>query len=118
MCVQRKRSILLEGMQSGERTTELHQAAAFAKSAQIDSGEAELLDQRGDTVVGFGVVAGEEYDLPTGGMPRVRHRTSSACAASAGVPADASGPRRSRTEAMKAGPRRFDRTTRYPAATA
>src|SRR5260370_39905944 len=68
MCVQRKRSILLEGMQSGERTTELHQAAAFAKSADVDSGEAELLDQRADTAVGLGVVPGEEHDLPTGGM--------------------------------------------------
>ena len=72
MCLQRKLSILLEGMEPGEGTTELHQAAAFAQSANVDGGEAELLDQRGDTVVGFGVVAGEEHDLPTGGMAGVR----------------------------------------------
>ncbi len=49
MCLQRKLSILLKGMQPGEGTTELHQAAAFAQSANVDGGEAELLDQRGDT---------------------------------------------------------------------
>jgi len=59
-------------MEPGEGTTDLHQAAAFAQSAQVDSGEAELLDYRGDTAVALGVVPGEEYDLPTGGMPRVR----------------------------------------------
>lgn len=59
-------------MQPGEWATELHQSAAFAQSAKVDGGEPKLLNQRHDAAVGLGVIAGEEHDLPTGGMPWVR----------------------------------------------
>jgi hypothetical protein len=53
-------------MQAGQWTAELHQPASVAQTSDDDTGEAELVGQFRDGLVGGAVVAGEEQKLLSG----------------------------------------------------
>ena len=56
---------LADGVQSGQRTVHLHQAAHLQR-AKVDGGDPEALDDRAEQFFGVLVVAGVEQDPATG----------------------------------------------------
>ena len=62
---------MLDEVDRHERRSELLKASAFTDLAEVDGGEAEALDQRGDLSVCAAVVARKKDDPPTSMLRRI-----------------------------------------------